>query len=147
MNQLRALLGFVLKSFGPLVAFLVVNRFFGLLAAIAASMGVAVVEVVVLLARRKSPTRLFVMTTALTLGFGAVDLWMQRSVLFRFEAVITNVLTGVWFGATLFGEKSMILEFYEKTRKPEDPMPPETPAYLRILTTIARWASARSSDR
>ncbi len=136
MKRLRDLVVFVVRNFGPLVAFLAVNRWLGLLAAIAASMAVAVVEVVVLLARKKPPTRLFVMTTVLTLAFGAVDLWMQRSVLFRFEAVITNVLTGVWFGATLFGDKTMLLELYEKTRKPEDPMPPETPSYLRMLTTV-----------
>jgi uncharacterized membrane protein len=136
MKRLRDFALFVLQNFGPLVAFLFVNWRFGLLAAIAASMGVALVEVAVHLAHKKRPTRLFVMTTILTLAFGGVDLWMKRSVLFRFEAVITNVITGVWFGATLFGEKTMLLEFYEKTRKPEDPMPPETPSYLRLLTTI-----------
>lgn len=136
MSRLRSFVFFVAHNFGPLVAFLVVNRFFGLLAAIATSMGVALVEVLLHVARKKAPTRLFVMATVLTLAFGGVDLWMQRSILLRFEAVITNVITGVWFGATLFGEKTMLLEFYEKSRKPEDPMPPETPSYLRLLTSV-----------
>ena len=136
MSRLRGLLLFVLHNFGPLVAFLLVYRFFGLLAAIAASMGIALLEVLLHVARKKAPTRLFVGTTLMTLAFGAVDLWMQRSVLFRFEAVITNVITGVWFGATLFGEKTILLELYEKTRKPTDPLPPETPSYLRMLTTV-----------
>ena len=136
MQRLRALLLFVLHNFGPLVAFLVVYRFFGLLPAIATSMGVALVEVLAHVARKKSPTRLFVGTTLMTLAFGAVDLWMQRSVLFRFEAVLTNVITGVWFGSTLFGEKTILLEMYEKTRKPTDPLPPETPSYLRLFTIV-----------
>src|SRR5262249_46754974 len=60
MSRLRGLLFFVLHNFGPLVAFLLVYRFFGLLAAIATSMGVALLEVVLHVARKKAPTRLFV---------------------------------------------------------------------------------------
>ena len=52
MSRLRALLLFVFHNFGPLVAFLLVNRFFGLLAAIATSMAVALVEVLLHVARK-----------------------------------------------------------------------------------------------
>jgi uncharacterized membrane protein len=145
MQRLLRFLSFLFESFGPLATFLIVDRYFGLRAAIGASIAFALIEVVALAARKKQPTQLFVMTTLMTLAFGAVDLTLATPRFFRFEAVVTNVLTGLWFGATLRGDRSMLLEFYEKTKKPEDPSPPELPMYLRRLTqvwTISFFAKA-----
>jgi uncharacterized membrane protein len=137
VKRVLSLLRFVFESFGPLVVFYATLHFFGLMTAIAVTVVTTFAEVVYRLAKREKVTRLFKMSAALTLAFGAVDLLMQRSVLFRFEAVITNCLVGAYFGSSLFGPKSMIEELYEKSRSPGDePPPPEAASYQRGLTRV-----------
>jgi len=136
MNRLRALVAFVLGNFGPLLAFWVIYQRWGVLTAIATSMAVAVAETAYRLLRRRPITRLFLMNVALTLGFGLVDLVLRKSVVFRFEAVLTNLIAAAYFTASLAGSRSILLELHESTRDPAEPVRPEVPAYLRLLTGV-----------
>jgi hypothetical protein len=47
-------------------------------------------------------------------GGGIVDLYFKGPLFFRHEAAFSNVVTGVFFGLTLRGEKSIIQEFAER---------------------------------
>lgn len=139
MKTLLGIAAFALRNFGPLIVFFAVNKKWGLLAAIGASVAVAVLEVLWTLARKRKTSRLFWMSATLTVAFGLVDLYLQKSVLFRFEAVISNVLVGGYFGASLFGGRSLLEDFYESGRasgKVKEEAPPEVPQYLRIFTVV-----------
>jgi uncharacterized membrane protein len=135
-ERVRSLLRFALVNFGPLLAFYAGYYAFGLLGGIAAGVLWVVAELAVTAWKRERPTRLFVMTAALTVGFGAVDLLLQKSVLFRYESVITNVLVGAYFGSSLRGPKTLIQEFYERSLPAGTAPKPHVVVYLRGLTVV-----------
>jgi uncharacterized membrane protein len=76
----------------------------------------------------------------MTLVFGFADLWLEKSVFFVYEPCVTNLLSAVFFGASLFSKKTIIQEFREsrelkkgtKLKSPEKALI----AYFRLLTGI-----------
>jgi intracellular septation protein A len=139
MSKARSFLGWLLQSFGPLIVFLVTKRFFGLRPAIALTLVWTLAELSYLLAwRRERPTAFFWFSAGITLVFGALDLYADAPVFFRYEAVLTNLLVGLYFGATVFAGKPLIQEFAEKagTASLDRPGARE---YLRLLTVA--WAA------
>ncbi len=126
---------FALLNFGPILAFYVVNHFYGLKPAIVVCAVYSIGEVIWAYFSGQELTNLFKFTAVMTLIFGVVDLCAQESFLFKYEAAVTNLLTGGFFGATVFGEKTMIQEFFEKSKYAK-PVTPELAAYFRFFTLI-----------
>ncbi len=126
---------FIFTNFGPLIVFYGINHFYGLKPAIVASTVVSFGEIAFLVYRRKKATNLFKFSAGITLVFGIVDFYAQQSLLFKYEASATNVLTGLFFGASIFADKTLIQEFYEQ-RKDAKTMTPDLAAFFRLLTFI-----------
>lgn len=136
INYFKKFLIFAVNNFGPMMVFFMINRFFGLKIAIIATLITTVLEVAYKIRFKKEFTTIFKFTLAMTFVFGAVDLYLKNSMLFKYEATFTNVITGLFFGSTLFfGKKAIIQDFYEKTPNAK-PITPVTEAYFKLLTKL-----------
>jgi hypothetical protein len=93
VNGLR----FALAEFGPLIAFLLLSWSFGVKVAIAGTVTFVLLDGARRLWTSVPLTRIYVLTSALTAVFGAVDLFATSPFMLKYEAVITNVATGVAF--------------------------------------------------
>jgi intracellular septation protein A len=129
----------VLGEFGPLVAFWGLTLTFGVKAAIAGALAVILVDGAWRLWRGRPFTRVYLIVSALTLGFGAVDLYVATPFLLVYEAPITNVLTGAAFVTGAFGEKPMLQELAEQRPGNVIPPTPEVKRFFRLFTLI--WAA------
>ena len=129
----------VLAEFGPLVAFWSLTLTFGVKAAIAGALVVILIDGAWRLWRGRPFTRIYLVVSALTLGFGAVDLYVATPFLIVYEAPIANVLTGAAFAIGAFGEKPMLQELAEQ--RPGTVIPPtaEVKRFFRLFTLI--WAA------
>ncbi len=139
VKTLVGLVTWVLRDFGPLIAFYGTNHFFGFVPAIIVSMVWAVADVAIVKVRGEQVTAFLKFSIAVSLGFGLVDLYLKGPFLFRYEPVLSNVVTGVFFGLTLRGEKSIIQEFAERraaaSGKPV-PINPDTVQYFRLCSLV-----------
>ena len=137
--KLLSALRVVLAEFGPLVAFWGLTLTFGVKAAIAGALAVILIDGAWRLLRGRPFTRIYLVVSALTLGFGAVDLYVATPFLIVYEAPITNVLTGAAFAIGAFGEKPMLQELAEQ--RPGTVIPPtaEVKRFFRLFTLI--WAA------
>jgi intracellular septation protein A len=129
----------VLAEFGPLVAFWGLTLTYGVKVAIAGALVIILIDGAWRLWRGRPFTRLYLVVSALTLGFGAVDLYVATPFLIVYEAPITNTLTGVAFVIGAFGEKPMLQELAEQ--RPGNVIPPtaEVKRFFRLFTLI--WAA------
>jgi intracellular septation protein A len=130
-----AIAKFIFGNFGPLIIFYGVNHFYGLKPAIALSTLYSFGEIAYKVYRKERITNLFKFSASITLVFGVIDLYAQQSIVFKFESTVTNILTGLFFAASVFGDKTLLQEFYEQ-RKDAKTVKPELAAYLRFLTWV-----------
>jgi len=89
--------------------------------------------------RKQTVTAFLKFSITVTLLFGVVDLYFKGPFLFRYEAVLSNVVTGVFFGLTLRGDKSIIQEFAERRAVATGksvPINPDTIQYFRLCSGV-----------
>lgn len=138
MERLKKVLGGVFASVGPLVVFVGAEHLLNLRWAIGLSTAYTLGEVIWRKARKQKLDQVFIFTAAMTLGFGSIDLVLNQPVFLKYEAVGTNVLTGIYFGVNAYAEKSLIQAAYEKAPNAK-PVTAELAAYFRVLTLV--WAA------
>jgi intracellular septation protein A len=139
MTRIVAALRFAVAEFGPLIVFYALASLFSVKIAIAGTLAAILVDSALRLYRRQPFTRLYLVVSALTLGFGAVDLYVATPFLIVYEAPITNVLTGAAFAIGAFGEKPMLQELAEQRPGNIIPPTPEVKRFFRLFTLI--WAA------
>ena len=141
LSKLLGLGRFVLSEFGPLALFWALNVTFGVKVAIAGAIAAILVDSAWRWSRGLAFTRLYKLTSGLTLAFGAVDLLAASPFLlkyeFKYEAVVTNLVTCVAFVYGAFGEKPMIQEIAER-REGALPATPEVRRFFQLFTLA--WA-------
>ena len=132
----------IFLQFGPLIAFYGANHFWGLKAGILTSLVWAVAEVVYSLWAKKPLTFFFWFSSGIAIVFGVIDLFLQRSFLFKYEGSLTNAIVGGMFAITLFKKKPLLNEMVRaqiQTQKGLASPPeliPEVSDYLWALTWI-----------
>ena len=139
MKSLPNLLRFLVRDFGPLFVFYFVNHYYGLRVAVVSAVIYSVAQVALLLIRREKISAFLKYSIATTLIFGALDLSLQTPVFFKYEASITNVITGIFFALTLWGEKTFIQEFAEQRLNRQgktSPIRPEFILFYRYSTAV-----------
>ena len=114
MEAVKRILLFVSSNFGPLIVFYGANHFYGLRNAILISIVFSIADIGYKLFRKQPLTGFFLFSVLVTLVFGSLDLLIKDSIFFRYEAAITNIITGIYFGLTIWSSKSLIQEFVEK---------------------------------
>jgi intracellular septation protein A len=137
-SRLAPLLGFALSEFGPLIVFMAIGFAFGAKAAIAGSVAFIALDAVRRLRWRIPVTRLYVFSSVLTVMFGAIDLVAVTPFMLKYEAVITNVATGLAFVIGARGAKPMLQELAEKQRNTTFPEGADVRRFFQLFTLL--WA-------
>jgi intracellular septation protein A len=92
LQRVIAVVAWVIAGFGPLIAFWGLDLTLGLKAAIAGSVVCIIIDSLWRWWRRLEFSRLYVLISGLTVGFGAIDLVSNTPFMLKYEAVITNVV-------------------------------------------------------
>ena len=106
-------LGILLQEFGGVILFWIVLRQFGLKSAIAATMLFVLLDGARRLLRRLTFTKIWILSNTLVLVCGVIDLRAASPFMIRYEAVLTNLITGSVFLIGAFGSKPMTQEIAE----------------------------------
>ncbi len=106
-------LGVLLQEFGGAILFWIVLRRFGLKAAILATILFVLVDGARRLLRRLPISKIWALSNALVLVCGLIDLRAASPFMIRYEAVLTNLITGTVFLIGAFGKKPMTQEIAE----------------------------------
>jgi intracellular septation protein A len=138
MSRLAALLRFAFFEFGPLAVFLILSATLGVKAAIAGSIAVIAVNSAWRWRRGARFTRLYLVTSGLTLAFGAVDLVSATPFMLIYEAPLTNLATAAAFVVGATGDKPMLQEVAEQRQRETYPATPEVRRFFQIFTLV--WA-------
>lgn len=118
MAQLRRFVRFLFTDFGPLIAFWLFYAAFGIRAAIGATIVYVVCDFTYRLMRGRRFTRIYLLSSTLAIVFGVIDLLAANPFMLRYEAVVTNFATGLFFVAGAHGAKPLVQEFAEQRQGP-----------------------------
>ncbi len=111
----------------------------GLRPAIAATLGFVILDGARRMVRRRPVTRVWMLSNALALAGGAIDLWAATPFMVRYEAIGTNLLTALVFLSGAFGRTSVVQEVAEGWRgAPFEAGRPDLRAFFRAFTLV--WA-------
>ena len=133
-SRARGAVRFVLESFGPLIAFVVLEHAVSLLAAIISGIVTGVVLVGLQIAREKKISPFTAYVAASVAAFGVLDLKYRTGFFVKLEPALGNVLTGLFFLGTVAVGRPVIAELAQKQR--EEPFTEKGLAYLRALTLV-----------
>lgn len=139
MDKLAAAARFVVFEFGPLVAFWILSALWSVKIAIVGSIAVIAIDAIRRSFQRLAFTRLYCLTSGLTLVFGAVDLMSATPFLLKYEGAVTNVATGVAFVVGALGDKPLIQEVAEQRRGAAFPGGAEVRRFFQFFTLL--WAA------
>jgi intracellular septation protein A len=138
MSRLMAAARFVLAEFGPLIIFWALAATLGVKPAILGSILFIVGDAAWRWRKGLKFTRLYLMVSGLTLVFGFIDLASTSPFMLKYEAVVTNAVTGLAFVAGALGEKPIIQEVAEQ-RGETLVATQEVRAFFRLFTLV--WAA------
>ena len=136
MQRVLGFLRYIVMEFGALIVFWVALYFFGIKPAIAATIAFILLDALYRWRARKPVTRIYVLTSTLAVVFGAIDLYAANPFMIKYEAVITNTVTGIFFVLGARGEKSMLQEMAE--RRQQFPDRPDV-RYFFIKAAVYLW--------
>jgi intracellular septation protein A len=128
----------VVADFGPLLMFWALHLSFGLKVAIAGSIAFILGDGMWRCWRGLPFTRIYVLTSVLTVVFGGVDLLSATPFMLKYEAVITNGFTGFAFVAGARGSRPLIMELAEKRQGAAFPDRPDVVRFFQLFTLL--WA-------
>jgi intracellular septation protein A len=138
MSRLLAVVRCALAEFGPLIVFWTLASTLGVKPAILGSILFIVADAAWRWRKGLTFTRLYLLVSGLTLVFGLIDLASTSPFMLKYEAVITNAVTGVAFVAGALGEKPIIQEVAEQ-RGESFVATNELGAFFRLFTLV--WAA------
>jgi intracellular septation protein A len=137
MTKLAAVARFALAEVGPLIVFWLLALAFGVKPAILGSIVFIIADAVWRWRKGLKFTRLYLLVSALTLVFGFVDLVATSPFMLKYEAAVSNVVTGIAFVVGALGEKSIIQEVAEQ-RGETFVATDEIRTFFRLFTLV--WA-------
>ncbi len=113
IDRIKNTTRFLISNFGPLIGFYFVNHFWGFQMGVVVSIALVIIEFIWLKLKKLEIGRFFYFSSAMILCFGIADLVIQAPFFIKYEASITNLIFAVFFGSSLFKEKSIIQEIAE----------------------------------
>src|SRR5215469_5306472 len=137
MARVLGFLRYIITEFGALIVFWATLYFFGIKPAIAATIIFILLDALYRWRAKIAVTRIYVLTSTLAVVFGAIDLYAANPFMIKYEAVITNFVTGVFFVLGARGEKAMLQQMAE--RRQTFPDRADVRYFFRLFTLF--WAS------
>jgi intracellular septation protein A len=139
IDRIKATGRFIVGEFSPLIAFWLLSFAFGTKVAIAGSVGIAAIDVIWRRWHGKPLTRTFMLVSGLTIVFGIVDLMSTEPFMLKYESVITNIVTGIFFALGAYGEKPLIQEAAEQREGKPFPERADIARFFQLFTLL--WAA------
>ena len=133
-NMLRVLA----QELGGLILFWIVLWRFGLKPAIAATLLFVLIDGARRLVGGIGFPKVWMLSNALALAFGLIDLRAATAFMIRYEAVVSNVIAGVVFLVGAFGRKPMIQEIAEERQGSPFEDRADLRVFFRAFTLV--WA-------
>jgi intracellular septation protein A len=127
---------FAIPNFGPIAIFYGANHLWGLRVAIVTTVTWSVFEIIFYKLRKKPISMFFLFSSGITVTFGLMDIYLQQSLFFKYEAAMSSLLVGAYFASSLLGKKTLIQEFAEAQGRVQDELTPDREFYFRFLTSI-----------
>lgn len=134
MDRIKRLFIFIFSNFGPLVGFYLTNQIWGLKAAVLASVILVVAEFFWLKSKKEKISSFFYFSSTLVIVFGMLDLSIQEPFFIKFEATLTNLFFAVFFGISLFKEKSIVQEFAETQKRTSTEQSQDKKFFFKLFT-------------
>lgn len=125
-------------EFATLILFWAVYWPFGIKPAIAAVVVYVIADAVRRHVWHLEFTRLYILTTTLTIVFGAFDLIAQTPFMIQYEAVITNFILGIAFVAGAQGARPMLQNMAEDFSAEQFPPRADIRRFFMLFTLL--WA-------
>ncbi|MBI1212077.1 MAG: hypothetical protein GC190_11485 [Alphaproteobacteria bacterium] len=135
LRRLRVLF----SEFAALILFWAVYWPFGIKAAIGAVVLYVIADAVRRHFQHQDFTRLYVLTTVLTVVFGAIDLVSQTPFMIQYEAVITNTVIGTGFVFGALGDRPLLQNAAEDWTGTAFPHRPDFHRFFVLFTLF--WAA------
>jgi intracellular septation protein A len=124
-------------DFGGMIFFYVLLYTVGLKAAIGGTLVFLVADIVRRRIQGLGFPRIYILTSAMALGFGAIDLLARTPFMIKYEAVITSLVLGAMFAAGARG-KSMLQEMAEQQQGAPFENRPDIARFFQLMTLM--WA-------
>lgn len=137
-KQLLRLARFTAENLGPMIVFIILSRLFGTKLAIAGTILYCLLDIARRYWKKLGFPKLYLFSTAMTVGFGAIDLLSNEPFMLRFEPAISNFITFALFVYGSAGKRSLILEIVEEKRGAPFIDRPDIVRFCIYLTLI--WA-------
>ena len=134
MDRVQNFLKFILSNFGPLIGFYFVNQFWGLKAAVVASLVLGFGEFLWLKRKNEKITAFFYFSSGLIILFGTLDLLVKEPLFIKFEASITNLFFAIFFALSLFKDKSIVQQFAETQKKILEEQSEDKKFFFQVFT-------------
>jgi intracellular septation protein A len=138
IDRIKAVARFLVSEFSPLIAFWLLSWAFGTKVAIAGSVGIAIIEIAWRTWKGIALTRTFMLVSVLTIVFGAIDLMSATPFMLKYESVITNIVTGIFFALGAYGAKPLIQEAAEQREGRPFPERADVRRFFELFTLF--WA-------
>ena len=129
-------LGILLQELGGVILFWIVLREFGLKPAIAATTLFVLLDGARRRLRGLPLTKIWMLSNTLALVCGVIDLRAATPFMIRYEAVLTNLVTGTVFLIGAFGSKPMIQEIAEDWQGSALITDPDLRTFFRAFTLV-----------
>jgi intracellular septation protein A len=139
LSRLRGAFSWVSADFAPLIAFWVLDIAFGIKPAIAGAVGTIILDSLWRLIRRKPFTPSYLLSSALTVVLGGIDLFSATPFMLKYEGVVLNVVTGLLFIVGARGPKPLLWELAEQHKGMSFPDRPDVVRFFQIMTLF--WAA------
>jgi intracellular septation protein A len=129
-------LRWVVADFGPLLIFWTLDLTFGIKVAIAGSVLFILGDGLWRWRRGLAFTRIYLLTSGLTVVFGSVDLLSATPFMLKYEAVITNTFTGLAFVTGARGSRPLVLELAEQRQGFPFPERADIVRFFQLFTLL-----------
>ena len=138
MSRIASIAKFVVFELGPLLLFWILVSTAGLRWAIAGSIAAIIADALWRRWNNVAFTRLYLLISAMTLAFGAIDLLSVSPFMLKYESVATNLATAAAFVVGALGEKPLIQDVAEQRQGEAFQPTPEIQQFFRLFTLA--WA-------
>lgn len=139
VERIKTFLFFVLKNFGPILGFYILNHFLGYRIATIASLLLVLLDYVLLKKRKEKLTMLFWALNSVIVVFGILDLFLSNQLFIKYEAFLTNTIIAIFWTASLFKEKSIVQEIAESQGRIDPTQSVDKKYFFNIFTIL--WSS------
>jgi intracellular septation protein A len=129
-------LKWILENFGTIIVFQAVNYLYGFKTAVVASLIFAAIEFIVLKLKKRPITPFIVFSFALMFAFGAIDLYLDKSIFFKYESSILSLIMAGYFGISLLKDKSILEEFAEQQDRVTTERTEDKTFFFRLVTAF-----------